>query len=470
MNVVCLLRRVDLKPNARIFLKNTVTIMKFEIDKQTTNDLSLFDNVRGEKSVFSLFNFTKSIGGRKRLEYMFSKPLTDIGLITKRIQDIKSCRDSKENFDIDKENLDFIEHYLAQQGVSYKFSIIASYLNELKYRIKPKNEHYIIQRGVRLLIYWLNEMYDYSVDSKQDDLGFIRNCKQIVSDIIDNTSLREILKLKGRVKLYPHEYGKLDYYFRNLEVSSIKEILEIIYEIDAFKSVAFAANRYEFTFPILTNKLNCFQAQGLFHPFLDNPVANDFEFSSGKNVCFLTGANMSGKSTFLKSISISIYLSHLGFPVPAKCFETSIFNGLLTTINLSDNLNMGYSHFYNEVLRVKFVAERINENENIFVVFDELFRGTNVKDAYEASLSVISAFSKLNKGAFVISTHIIEIADKLKGFDSIFYKYFEANMVKEIPQYNYRIKDGVTDERIGMYILIKERVLETIENRINQRN
>ena len=134
MNVVCLLRRVDLKPNARIFLKNTVTIMKFEIDKQTTNDLSLFDNVRGEKSVFSLFNFTKSIGGRKRLEYMFSKPLTDIGLITKRIQDIKSCRDSKENFDIDKENLDFIEHYLAQQGVSYKFSIIASYLNELKYR------------------------------------------------------------------------------------------------------------------------------------------------------------------------------------------------------------------------------------------------------------------------------------------------------------------------------------------------
>ena len=103
------------------------------------------------------------------------------------------------------------------------------------------------------------------------------------------------------------------------------------------------------------------------------------------------------------------------------------------------------------------------------VVFDELFRGTNVKDAYEASLSVISAFSRLNRGVFAISTHIIEIADKLKESNSIFYKYFEANMVNETPRYNYKIKDGVTSERIGMYILRKEKVLETIENGIKQR-
>ncbi len=442
--------------------------MKFEIDKQTINDLELFDKVRGEKSVFSFFNFAKSLGGKRKLESMFSKPLTDIKLIEERVQDIKSCRNSNKDFDIDKENLDFIEHYLTQYQyeVPRKFSMVRSFLNALSYQIRPKNEHYIVQRGVRLLIHWLNEIYDYSAASKQDDLGYIRNCKLIVFDKIENTSLREVLKLKGRVKLYPQEYGKLDYCFRKLEVGSIKDILEIIYEIDAFKSIAFAAKKYGFTYPTLTNKLNCFEVQGLFHPFLDEPVANDFEFSLNKNVCFLTGANMAGKSTFLKSISISIYLSHLGFPVPAKYLETSVFNGLLTTINLSDNLNKGYSHFYNEVLRVKFVAERINEIGNIFVVFDELFRGTNVKDAYEASLSVISAFSRQNRGVFAISTHIIEIADKLKGHNSIFYKYFEANLVNEIPQYNYKIKDGVTNERIGMYILKKEKVLETIENGI----
>ena len=275
------------------------------------------------------------------------------------------------------------------------------------------------------------------------------------------------MKFKNRRKLYPHEFGKFDYCFRISEIDNIRALLEIIYELDVYKSIAFAANKHGLSLPTFTRKDNCFHVQGLFHPFIDNPVSNDFEYLHDKNLCFLTGPNMAGKSTFLKSISISVYLSHLGFPVLAKQMKTSIFNGLLTTINLSDNINKGYSHFYNEVLRVKYVAERINQVGNIFVVFDELFRGTNVKDAYEASLSVITAFSKLNKGVFAISTHIIEVADKLNDNKSIFFKYFEANLVDDTPQYNYKIKDGVTDERIGMYILKKERVIETIENATN---
>ncbi|NOU19724.1 MAG: hypothetical protein HOO91_19375 [Bacteroidales bacterium] len=118
-------------------------------------------------------------------------------------------------------------------------------------------------------------------------------------------------------------------------------------------------------------------------------------------------------------------------------------------MNLSDNINKGYSHFYNEVLRVKYVAERINQVSNVFVVFDELFRGTNVKDAYEALLSVITVFSKLNKGVFAISTHIIEASNKLSDNGSVFFKYFEANLVNEAPQCNYKIKDGLQMSGLG---------------------
>jgi len=440
--------------------------MKFEIDRQTINDLELFEKVKGEKSVFSLFNYTKSVGGRKRLEFLFSWPLTDIDSIQKRIGNINCFLNLNNDFDIDKENLDFIEHYLTQQNVPEKFSIPQSLLKAMNNKINPKNEYYIIHRGIRLLIAWLNEIYEFSLMPAQKDFDFLIDCKHAIRNKIENTSLKSVLKLKGRIKLFPHEYGKLDYFFRKLEVSNIRDVLEIIYEIDAFKSIAFAADKYELVLPTITHQPNYFKVKGLFHPFLKNPVTNDFDFLKDKNVCFLTGPNMAGKSTFLKSISISVYLSHLGFPVPAKYMETSIFNGLLTTINLSDNINKGYSHFYNEVLRVKYVAERINEAGNMFVVFDELFRGTNVKDAYEASLSVISAFSRLNNGLFAISTHIIEIADKLNNHKSIFFKYFEANLVNETPQYNYKIKDGVTNERIGMYILKKEKVLETIEKGI----
>ena len=77
--------------------------MKFEIDKQTINDLDLYDKRSEEKSVFSFFNHTKSLGGKRRLENMFSKPLTDIKLIEERVQNIKSCRDSNKDFDIHKQ-------------------------------------------------------------------------------------------------------------------------------------------------------------------------------------------------------------------------------------------------------------------------------------------------------------------------------------------------------------------------------
>jgi DNA mismatch repair ATPase MutS len=120
---------------------------------------------------------------------------------------------------------------------------------------------------------------------------------------------------------------------------------------------------------------------------------------------------MAGKSTFLKTIGILVYVAHLGFPVPAKELRISVFSGLYTTINLSDNLNFGYSHFYSEVRRVKEIVTKFNPDKKIVIIFDELFRGTNVKDAFEASASIISKLAKIKSNLFFISSHILEIAD-----------------------------------------------------------
>jgi DNA mismatch repair ATPase MutS len=437
----------------------------FKIDTQTINDLDLYEKFKGEKSILSFFNFTKSIGGKKKLEYLFSNPLIDLEIIEKRIEITKFFRNNIVDFEIYKEALDFIEYYLIQQNVPNRFSILNSFLNEISYLIKPKNEYYIIKRGIRFLITTINNIYDFAISINSDSASeFLINCKQKIIDKIENTALQTALNFKTKRKLLPFEYGKFDYYFRKTKKHNIRELLEIIYEIDVYKSIAFAATKYQFSLPFFTKEENNFQVNGLFHPFVENPVINDFQYYSDKNLCFLTGPNMAGKSTFLKSISLCIYLSHIGFPVPAKFFKTSIFNGIYTTINLSDSINKGYSHFYSEVLRVKYIAEQLNNTGNIFVVFDELFRGTNVKDAFEASLSVISSFSKIKKGLFAISTHIIEIAESLKNNKSIFYKYFEAHLSNETPEYNYKIYDGVTEKRIGMYILKKEKVIETIEN------
>jgi DNA mismatch repair ATPase MutS len=441
--------------------------MKFDIDKQTANDLELFEKTKGEKSVFSLFNYTKSVGGKKRMEAIFSNPLTEMDLIKDRVAIIRYFQEHIAGFEIEKESLDFLEYYLIQQNAPYRFSVTNSFLKAWGYKIKPKNEYYIIQRGIRYLIVFLNEIYEYASTLDDGNIpSFLKNSKYTILEAIEKTALKAALGYKARRKFFPYEIGKLDYCFRRAEIGNIRDILDLVYEMDVYRSAAFASNKHAFTLPVFSDASDYYQVEGLFHPFIESPVTNNFEVIPGKNVCFITGPNMAGKSTFLKALGLSVYLAHLGFPIPAKSLVISKFDGLLTTINLSDNLSKGYSHFYNEVLRVKYVAERINKVGNMLVVFDELFRGTNVKDAYEASLSVISAFSKINKGIFAISTHIIEVAEKLKDNKKVFFKYFEANLVNETPQYNYTIKDGITDERIGMYILKKERVIETIEKTV----
>lgn len=203
---------------------------------------------------------------------------------------------------------------------------------------------------------------------------------------------------------------------------------------------------------------------GLFHPFLENAVPYNVAFDQTKNLCFLTGPNMAGKSTFLKSVGLSIYLSHLGFPVPATRMKTTIYNGIISTINLSDNMNRGYSHFYSEVKRVKETALKIKEKRNLFVIFDELFRGTNVKDAYDASLLILKSFAKITNCTFYISTHITEVAEEIKNISSIQFMYFDSELVDDQPIYNYKLLSGVSHERLGMLILKNEKIIDILDS------
>jgi DNA mismatch repair protein MutS len=437
--------------------------MVFDIDKQTYSDLELLETQYGEKSVFFFFNNTSTKGGRKCVEKFFSNPLSNLEKIKERVETIGYFQNVSPHIALTNEKFDFIEIYLLQQNIPNRFSITKSYYRDLKYRYSPDNEYYLIKKGVEYSIILLNELYEYSIDdSLQYSCPFILRFKQCIRERIEKSNLAKVLSFKKPKNLYPHTIGLFDYFFRKAERTHFNELLNAFYELDAYKSIAYSAEKYGFTLPDFTDDLNSIEIEGLFHPFIQKPIKNDFNVSN-KRVCILTGPNMAGKSTFLKSLSISIYLSHLGFPVPASKMKTSFFNGLLTTINLSDNLNKGYSHFYSEVLRVKHIANRINASENIFVVFDELFRGTNVKDAFEASFSVINSLSKINKGIYFISTHIIEAAEKLVDNPNIKFIYFDANMNNDTPNYTFKVKEGITDERLGLYILNKEKVIEIIE-------
>lgn len=173
---------------------------------------------------------------------------------------------------------------------------------------------------------------------------------------------------------------------------------------------------------------------------------------------------MAGKSTFMKAVGLAVYLAHLGFPVPAEKMRTTVYNGMISTINLSDNINLGYSHFYTEVSRVKEAVLKIKERGRMFVIFDELFRGTNVKDAFDASLLIIESFSKIPGSSFFISTHITEIAEELKNDENILFRYLDSELVDGSPIYSYKLLTGVSHERLGMLILKNENIIEILNS------
>ncbi len=125
---------------------------------------------------------------------------------------------------------------------------------------------------------------------------------------------------------------------------------------------------------------------------------------------------MAGKSTWMKTLGISFYLAHMGFPVAAESMRFSVMEGILTSINVPDDISLGWSHFYAEVMRVKLVAKEVSSGKRLFILFDELFKGTNVKDAYDATLAVTLKLAKIQEMCFRYFTHIIEVGEELKRY------------------------------------------------------
>jgi DNA mismatch repair ATPase MutS len=430
----------------------------FEYDNQTFDDLQIL-NENQEASVFSLFNNTLTEGGSDYLKHLIKSPITDSVELGKRLKLIRFFINNPVKLSISSKQLKYIEKY-----INLNVTVLKSNPFDLLYLrftewLSPSNDYYLLKTGCENLIqvlHELNKKLSFDVIPKE----LLENT-QIILELIEN--LKHDLDSKSEISWI--KTTKLDRIFRIKYSKKLKSLLEEIYFIDAYTSIALTASKNSFALPEYEHSSKpILFAKELKHPLLKNAVSNDIEISLKENMCFLTGPNMAGKSTFLKSIGICIFLAHLGFPVPAKEFKTSIYSGIITTINLSDNLNIGYSHFYSEVQRVKEAARTLADGKKMFVIFDELFRGTNVKDAFEASTEIIKGFAKIENCTFFMSTHIVEIAEEIKNKSTISFKYFNSDLDDNTLKYSYKLKKGVSSQRLGMHILKKEGVFDLLKS------
>lgn len=435
--------------------------MLFSIDKQTIEELNLTGKFRSG-SVYALFNKVKTSGGERLLDNMFRHPLEDARAINQRSS---------------------IFRYFGEAGLSFPFDV--QQLNQMREYIDspvPKNALLVLaQTSIKKMLAGLtrDERYRKSVQGLQATIMVLHKCHQFVHSMPSDSpfavrinAIRQVLsdqKIERlrQIDIYRSlSMSTLAYYehlLKGILQAQMEDVLQFIYEIDVYIAISSVATDRKFNYALaLAPEKNLMSAVNLRHPAIPNAIGNDLEMDGSSNVLFLTGANMAGKSTLMKSIGIACYLAHMGFPVAADVYRFSVRQGLYSSINVADNIGLGYSHFYAEVVRVKQAAEAAATGKRLLLMFDELFKGTNVKDAFDGTLAITESFADYTDCLFVVSTHIIEVGEALQKKHNIRFVFMPTIMDGSRPRYTYKLKEGITEDRQGMMIIRNEGILEML--------
>lgn len=437
--------------------------MSFITDKQTLADLNLLGKYK-TGSMFNLFNQVKTRGGELLLEEMFRAPLTNAGDINHRSACIQYLQSLDVKLEIDGELAEMASHYLTEKKPS---SIVSSMLNCYKEKMQEvmyrSQKHYLQQRHIYAIQEVLLSASNLLGQLQKKDRGN-NPCKDMQDRLDKIINAPAIKQLKPKYPYTVVQTAQCQFLFLNKYRRQLEELLRLLHEFDVLISVAQVSASKGLCYAQADDqdKSNLMEVVNLRHPALSNAVGNTITLSKKENVLFLTGANMAGKSTWMKTLGISFYLAHMGFPVAAGSMRFSVMEGIFTSINVPDDISLGWSHFYAEVMRVKLVAREVSSGKRLFVLFDELFKGTNVKDAYDATLIVTQKLARYRTCAFVISTHIIEVGEELMGTPNIRFGYMPTVMKGAVPHYTYHLTPGITTDRQGMIIIENEKILEML--------
>jgi DNA mismatch repair ATPase MutS len=436
-----------------------------EIDKTTYSDISIF-HPEEEFSIFHKLNFARTSGGKEWLHRFFSEPHADIKRILGTQKIIKTLLSHVEEWPSDITNGTIL---VMDKFLDYNLDPISDSqnpVNNLTYKwfhhedyamVKYSMRHFAdFYRGIKRLAQQFEDLADLPL--------FFKLYIERIWQLLRETPLQRLSDTKRAEPLSLSQNLYFAFHLRGAYKTDTLELIEIFYRLDAWYSMAMAVKTFNLSFPEFTETDQpVIHAKGLYHLLLPQPVAYNIEMNPEHNFLFLTGANMAGKSTLIKSVGSAVFLAHLGMGVPAQEMKLTLFDGLLTNINVVDNIAKGESFFFNEVQRIKNTIQKINNGRKWLVLIDELFKGTNVQDAMKCSATVIKGLIKMKNSLFVLSTHLYEIGDELKIYPNISFKYFETTVIGDQLVFSYQLKEGISNDRFGYLILKKEKVVDLLE-------
>lgn len=473
-----------------------------------SNDLDIF----GKGSLFQWINSSKTFMGRQNLKSRLTNPLKtplDINTMQQSLQELSADLEWRQLFEaegmiISNECINPEELYKWSKdrnelyaktwlillvrllpGITLLLIILAYFTSLVNFKLlcfmsfaqlailfigakkrsatfnniyKYKNSINIYLRLLSLIIEkdfksdYLKQLKNNLVISKDEDA--VKAIKKL-ANIYDKISERNnaFFIIINILLLWDYQCMILFEKWRIKSGKDLKKWFDVIGEFEALNSISnIIYENPEWVMPLISDNDYIIKAEALGHPLLgEKMVCNNTTIDKTKNILLITGSNMSGKSTFLRTVGINLILSYIGAPVCAKKFECSLMQ-IFTCMRTSDNLENNISSFYAEILRIKMIVEEVQENKKVFFLLDELFKGTNSLDRHDGAIALIKQLGD-EEASGLISTHDLELCDLQYKYSKIKNYHFKEYYLNNELKFDYKIREGVSTTRNAIHLL-----------------
>jgi DNA mismatch repair ATPase MutS len=325
----------------------------------------------------------------------------------------------------------------------------------------------ILEKYARLLHYFGRENFgstilkalsssaheaDVKVKSLASLVSYLNARANLLMNGVVNSLLLYDLQCVYRLEKWKHE-----------NAANLKIWLDVISETEVLCSLGtFAFNHPNFIYPKINSELSI-KAEGLGHPLLSEKecVTNDLYIGKGQTVLIITGANMAGKSTFLRTSGVNLVLALAGAPVYAKVFSCPIIN-LRSGMRTADSLKDHQSYFYAELNRLKTIMDELRNDKPLFILLDEILKGTNSTDKQSGSIALVQQLLP-HPCLAMIATHDIVLGELENQFPNQIKNYFfEANIENDQLSFDYKLKPGIAQKMNATFLMKKMGIIGSV--------
>ncbi len=427
------------------------------IDQQTRIDLEVFSSSHGDTGLFSLIDTTRTNGGREALKRRLKSPSSNAEEIVSIQTTLGFLRNCPIEFNLSAELMNTVDSYLHSRIEVHDWGAFGSKIQATTAVIRHGDIRCELSKGTAATIEFIGKFSGYcaQLQSRNPNLFLQKIVAKAIEVKEEIYSIHDLNRIPNGI----FSLLKFDSKFRLKHKTKIQDLVALASEIDALISMADFGRSCGYSVPVVLEKGPVFEVEELVHPILENPIGYTTVLTGSSNTTYLTGPNMAGKTTFLKAVGLSILLAQAGMLVPAKMFRFTPYDCLFSGINTTDNLTAGVSYYLAEVERVKQAAGHLVKGWRSLMIFDEMFKGTNVLDATEATRLVVESCTAIEGSVFVFSSHLSELEKQLSA-KGVRQASFTGEIQNGEPYYSYQIQKGVSDQRMGLILLEQSGVLD----------